>query len=181
MKKFFHLTNIIFFLMSLSLLLSACNKPPKDPLQGSTYYPTVPEWNRSDYDPKSSKDLEVDVEYDYSNITARTEYNEYVYSDDLVIQYNVKNNNPNAGFWVYYYPQLEFYNGSEWVLLPFYNRVIVMGYMYCYGNKGTTGCVDIPFNLALSDVAYTFKEGEYRIVAFTPERPVYANFRLVME
>lgn len=125
-------------------------------------------------------DIEIYEETDYSNIVAYSDVNTYT-ADNAVVEYSIKNNNKNTGFWIYNRSNVEFYNGTEWVTLPYYGdgSEDESGWLFCMA-VNDDGCVETGCKKDLNKiVAVEIVPGDYRMVSFLADRNLYFYFEIV--
>ncbi len=123
----------------------------------------------------------VEAETDYSNIVAYAEQSEYP-ADEAVIEYHIKNNNKNRGFWKHDCLLVQHYNGWEWTTLPLKGNGThdeYSGWMFWYGMDDDdyvviNGRCDLNERLAVEVIP-----GKYRIVRFVANRALYIEFKII--
>lgn len=123
--------------------------------------------------------LNIEEETNYDNIIVETTESTYKTSDDTVTCM-ITNKNPGKGFYYYEVPFIEKNINGEWVrLLNTTNRLDVAVWLFCgiEGNKNESNSCNI--KTSFSDYEPKIDEGNYRLVVFTAEKPLYAEFNVV--
>lgn len=177
MKKF----ACLLLLSMLILSISACDKTENTVAVSeeiTSYIPPHPGLHQF-HTGSSFADLNVYEETDYSNIVAYSDVNTYS-ADNAVVEYSIKNNNMNTGFWIYNRSNVEFYNGTEWVTLPYYGdgSEDESGWLFCMA-VNDDGCVETGCKKDLNKiVAAEIVPGDYRMVSFLADRSLHFYFEI---
>lgn len=122
--------------------------------------------------------LDVCLESDYNHIFLRTMETTYQL-DTENITCELINQNPGRGFYFYYIPFIEFYDGDRWVRLSYYPEETQWDeqwYLCAIENS------DAPFSTRIVLQTKSIKEnlvpGRYRIVQFVGPTKCYAEFEM---
>jgi hypothetical protein len=142
--------------------------------------PTLEEF----YDPLQNYGLQFDMETEYDNFIAYTEYEEYS-PDTERIACAIYNNNPGKGFYIYKSVFVEKNIDGEWVRYFcdewYYEKGV---WSVCGTENAPDECFCVTRYLRLSRVSPALDEGTYRIVVFLPTadknvQEIYAEFKIV--
>lgn len=159
------LCNALIAPVILTSFLVSCNRKPAI----ETMELTQPECD-------ISYDFGFDMETDYSNITAETEYPSYQKNVER-IQINIVNQNPGKAFYLYKKTYLQLWHENGWVTLKTkdegYTTFMDWGLV---GIENYTGPFTTCNFFYPSRLTGAFEAGHYRCVVFVGETQIYAEF-----
>jgi len=166
-KKFI----LIFLILSLLMLMSACKK-------ADNMEPTI-NADPPSIDIAETVPLDFEMETNYDNISVQTEFSTYPKDVEKIV-YTITNHNIGKGFYYFSTPYIEYYAQDKWVRLAYYppdyteesNVWTICG---IEGNREIEySCNGIFYP---QSVSAGIKEGQYRLVIFVGDTKVFSEFK----
>lgn len=167
---------IISTLLCSSILLCGCSdkETSEQNITGNNDPATITDGERTVH-----SFLNIEEETNYDNLVVKTSESTYKVSDDIVTGV-ITNNDPGKGFYYYEIPFIEKNINGEWVrFLNKSNRLDVAVWLFCgiEGNNDKPNSCNI--TTKFSDYEPKIDEGSYRLVVFTAEKVLYAEFNVI--
>lgn len=171
---------IFVFLLAMILICTSCGSKNTD-ISSSCDFPASTNPTTEQFaDGYEDFGIDVEIEEDYSNIIAFTEFESYT-KEVKEINITIMNENVGKGFYFYMIPFIEKFENGQWVRMDYRPPTFQQEQQWAFcGVENNSTIKYSTMNIILTEyLNEPFEIGEYRVVNFVGKTVVYAPFQII--